>query len=180
MKKSWDKVILIGFRGAGKTTVGKLLAERLNLPFLDLDDEVQRRVDLSIKEMVERYGWSYFREMERKVLEDLIEKEGCVVALGGGSVLHEDLMEKLRNRAFIIYLKISSVSAVEKITKDSKSEQTRPSLSNLSLFEEVERVLRERSPLYKKYADIIIESDGKDLNTLLKEILKHLEDEPWR
>jgi shikimate kinase len=180
MKKTWDKVILIGFRGAGKTTVGKLLAERLNLPFLDLDDEVQRRVGLSIKEMVERYGWSYFREMERAVLEDLIEKEGCVVALGGGSVLHVDLMEKLRNRAFIIYLKISSASAVERITKDSKSEQTRPSLSNLSLVEEVERVLKERTPLYKKYADIIIESDGKDLNTLLKEILKHLEGEPWR
>ena len=180
MKKSWDKVILIGFRGAGKTTVGKLLAERLKLPFLDLDDEVQRRVGLSIKEMVERYGWSYFREMERAVLEDLIEKEGCLVAFGGGSVLHEDLMEKLRNRAFIIYLKISSASAVERITKDSKSEQTRPSLSNLSLVEEVERVLKERTPLYKKYADIIIDSDGKDLNTLLKEILKHLEGEPWR
>jgi shikimate kinase len=180
MKKTWDKVILIGFRGAGKTTVGKLLAESLNLPFLDLDDEVQRRVGLSIKEMVERYGWSYFREMERAVLEDLIEKEGCVVALGGGSVLHEDFMEKLRNRAFIIYLKISPASAVERITKDSKSEQTRPSLSNLSLVEEVERVLEERAPLYEKYADIIIESDRKDLNTLLKEILKHLEGEPWR
>jgi shikimate kinase len=180
MKKTWDKIILIGFRGAGKTTVGKLLAERLNLSFLDLDDEVQRRVGLSIKEMVERYGWSYFRERERAVLEDLIEEEGCVVALGGGSVLHEDLMEKLKESAFIVYLKISSASAVERITKDSKSEQTRPSLSDLSLVEEVERVLKERAPLYEKYADIIIEADRTDLNTLLKEILKHLEDEPWR
>jgi shikimate kinase len=130
--------------------------------------------------MVERYGWSFFRKMEREVLEDLIEKEGCVVALGGGSVLHEDLMEKLRNRAFIIYLKISPATAIKRISKDSKSEQTRPSLSDLSLVEEVERVLRERAPLYEKYADIIIEADRKDLNTLLTEILKHLEGEPWR
>ena len=118
--------------------------------------------------------------MERKVLEDLIEEEGCVVALGGGSVLHEDLMEKLRNRAFIIYLKISPATAIKRISKDSKSEQTRPSLSDLSLVVEVERVLKERAPLYKKYADIIIEADRKDLNTLLEEILKHLEGEPWR
>lgn len=180
MKKSWYKVILIGFRGAGKTTVGKILAERLNLPFLDLDDEVQRRVGLSIKEMVERYGWSYFREMEKEVLEDLIEKERCVVALGGGSVLHEDLMEKLKNRSFIIYLKISPATAVERITKDSRSEQTRPSLSDLSLVEEVEKVLKERALLYEKYADIIIEVDKENLNTLLKEILKHLEYELWR
>jgi len=180
MKKTWDKIILIGFRGAGKTTVGKLLAERLNLPFLDLDDEVQRRVGLSIKEMVERYGWSYFREMEREVLEDLIEKEGCVVALGGGSVLHEDLMEKLKNKAFIIYLKISPATAIKRISKDSKSEQTRPSLSDLSLVEEVEGVLKERAPLYKKYADIIIEADRGDIDTLFKEILKHLEGVPWR
>ena len=180
MKKTWDKVILIGFRGAGKTTVGKLLAERLNLPFLDLDDEVQRRVGLSIKEMVERYGWSYFREREREVLEGLIEEEGCVIALGGGSVLHEDLMEKLKNKAFIIYLKISPATAIKRISKDSKSEQTRPSLSNLSLVEEVERVLKERTPLYKKYADIIIEADRGDIDTLFKEILKHLEGVPWR
>ena len=180
MKKTWDKVILIGFRGAGKTTVGKLLAERLNLPFLDLDDEVQRRVGLSIKEMVERYGWSYFREMERTVLEDLIEEEGCVVALGGGSVLHEDLMEKLKSKAFTIYLKISSATAIKRISKDSKSEQTRPSLSNLSLVEEVERVLKERAPLYEKYADIIIEADRGDIDTLFKKILKQLEGVPWR
>jgi len=71
MKKSWDKVILIGFRGAGKTTVGKFLAERLNLPFLDLDDEVQRRVGLSIKEMVERYGWSFLGRWKKKCLRTL-------------------------------------------------------------------------------------------------------------
>jgi len=175
MKKTWDKVVLIGFRGAGKTTVGKLLAEKLNLPFLDLDEEVQRRVGLSIKEMVERFGWSYFREREREVLSELIEKEGCVAALGGGSVLHDDLMEKLKCKAFIIYLKISPATAVERISKDSKSEQTRPSLLEVSLAEEVERVLKERSPLYEKHADVIIEADRKELNTIFKEILKHLE-----
>ncbi len=180
MKKTWDKVILIGFRGAGKTTVGKLLAERLKLSFLDLDEEIQRRVGLSIKEMVERFGWSYFREREREVLEELLNLKECVVALGGGSILHDDLMEKLKSKSFIIYLKISPDTAVERICKDSKTEQTRPSLSNLSLAEEVERMLKERSSLYQKFADIIIEADTMDLNRLLEKILKHLGGKTWR
>jgi len=172
MKKNWDKVLLIGFRGSGKTTIGKLLAERLSLSFLDLDEEIQRRVGLTIKEMVERYGWNYFRERERESLEDLMNKSRCVVALGGGSVLHADLMEKLKERALIIYLKISAETAVKRIERDPKTEHSRPSLSGLSLEEEAERVLKERVPLYERYADIIIDTDKETVEEVLTEILE--------
>lgn len=168
-----SKIVLIGFRTTGKTSVGKALAEKLNWKFLDLDEEIQKRTQKSIKEIVEESGWETFRNFERKFLEEILNLEKTVIALGGGSVLHLKEMEELKNKSFVIWLSASKEVILKRLQEDSKSYFQRPPLArSLSLEEEIESLLNEREKLYNYFSHVKIDTSKKTISEVVEEILK--------
>lgn len=170
------KILLIGFRGTGKTTLGKGLALKLHLPFLDADEEIQKKEGLTIKEIVENRGWSYFRKLEREFLRGLLGKENLVCALGGGAILHEEEMANLKRESLILWIDANLREIKKRLEKDKKSASQRPALTNLSWEEEIEKIYKERLPLYQKWADFRVDTTSKSSEVLIKEVLNYLKD----
>jgi shikimate kinase len=169
-----DRIILIGFRCVGKTTIGKKLAEVLEWKFLDLDEEIQKKLGKTIKEIVEEKGWSYFRKIEKEDMKKLKELKKIVIALGGGSVLHKEEMENLLENSFIVWLYSSPEVIIKRIKEDEKTFFQRPALKNLDLEKEILEVLKERMPLYEKFSHFRIDTDKLDIESAVKKILEKL------
>jgi len=169
-----DKIILIGFRCTGKTTIGKKLAEVLNWKFLDLDVEIQKKCGKTIKEMVEEKGWDYFRKLEKEEMKKLKNIKNAVIALGGGSVIHQEEMEKLLNGSLVIWLYSSPEVILERIRKDKKTALQRPPLKDSDLEKEIKNVLKERIPLYEKFSHFKIDTGKKSIEEVVKKILNQM------
>ncbi|AEH45778.1 Shikimate kinase [Thermodesulfatator indicus DSM 15286] len=168
------KVILIGFRATGKTSVGRELANRLGLPFLDLDEYIVEKAGKSIAEIVEEKGWPYFRELEKAALYEMSKRDNLVLALGGGSVMHADEMDLLKANSSIIWLKALPEAVLSRLEKDEKTCAFRPSLTDKSLQEEVACILVQREPLYQRYADLIVETDHLTTEEVVEKIIEFL------
>ena len=151
-----NKIILIGFRGSGKSTVGRHLAQKLGWEFRDADEEIEREQGRTIREIVKEQGWDYFRQLERLYLRGLLGKERLVCALGGGAVLHREEMEALQRESLIIWLKVPMKVIMERLKRDPKTESQRPPLTNLSWEKEIERLYAEREPLYRAFAHVTL------------------------
>ena len=167
-----DKIVLIGFRATGKTSVGKKLAEALNWRFVDLDEEIQKKAGKSIKEIVEEGGWQAFRDLEKKEMQSLINLKEVVIALGGGGVLHKKEMENLKEKSLVVWLYASEEVILQRIKKDAKSLSQRPALSNASLEEEVKNILKERTPLYEKFCHFKINTSNISIQKVTQKILE--------
>lgn len=167
-----NKILLTGFRGSGKSTVGKALAEKLDWKFFDLDEEIERKEKKSISEIVRERGWDYFRAIERLFLEEISRLERVVCALGGGAVLHTEQMNSLKRNSVIIWLKPDLDTIKTRLLSDPKTVSQRPSLTNLDPISEIEKVYAEREPLYKAFADVIVEIKGdQSLESIVEQIL---------
>lgn len=176
---SIKRILLIGFRGAGKTTLGRALADSLNLTFIDADLEIEKREGRTIREMVEKEGWSSFRNREKAFLKELKERKDLVCALGGGAVLHEEEMRSLKEDSLIIWVMAGLEEIKERLTKDVKTLSQRPALTELSWDEELEALYREREPLYQKWAHLRIDSQNCDLSRLVSQIKIYLSREEF-
>ena len=110
-----DNVILTGFMGTGKSSLGKMLATRLGRPFVDIDNKIEDEAQLSIPKIFERYGEAHFRELEKSAVKELCEKRGLVIATGGGTVKDEENLRLLKNSGVVICLTTSP----EEIYSDS-------------------------------------------------------------
>lgn len=153
-------IILIGMRGSGKTTVGKLLAKKLNINFIETDELVVTDFGISISEIVDKFGWSKFRESESKIMIDLaLTRTNDVIATGGGVVENEQNMDKLKNNNnIIIWLKCSIDTIINRIGNDN----SRPLITNGGNFtDDLRKVYKVRESLYEKYADITVSSEDK-------------------
>lgn len=159
MQTTSDKILLIGGRGSGKSTIGKQLAARVGMDFLDMDTLLENRAGKPISKLVEEKGWPYFRELEQKLLEELLPKDNQVVATGGGAILHQQIWPQLMANSFIVWLKASLETTRARIVADSKSSLQRPSLTGEDISKETERILTERNPLYKKGSHIEISAE---------------------
>lgn len=161
------KIILIGFMGAGKTTIAKLLAQKLNIEFIDMDDLViQKSGRSSGKEIFEKDGELFFRELEIEVARDLQQKQNVVLSTGGGVVMNKIILDYLGQDGIIIFLKTSYEE-----TKKRVVESDRP------LFQDVisaKKLYDFRLPLYEHYANAIVETDNKTKDAVVDEIIKHL------
>ncbi len=156
------RILLIGFRGAGKTTLGKKMAEFLGLDFIDSDGEIEKREGLSIREIVEKNGWDYFRALEKEFLRELKEREGVVCALGGGAVLHKEELKSLKEDSLIIWVYADLETIKERLLKDEKTLSQRPSLTSLSWEEELKELYEKRLPLYQEWADFVLDSSNNE------------------
>ncbi len=173
-----NKIVLIGFRATGKTSIGKALAEKLKWKFLDLDEEIQKKTKKSIKEIVEKEGWERFRNLEKEFLREILYLENVVLALGGGSILHQKEMSELKEKSLVIWLFASKEIILERMKKDFKTLSQRPALTNFSnLEEEVEKLLKEREKLYNNFSHIKIDTSKKNIAEIVEEILKKFSQE---
>lgn len=164
-------VVLIGYRGTGKSTVGKLVAERLGRVLVSTDAEIVKLAVQNIPEIVEQHGWEYFRDLETKICQDLAGRDGVVIDTGGGGILRSQNVERLKRTGKLFWL----TAPVETIAKRIGADTQRPSLTGTKSFiDEIQDVLRERTPKYQAAADCIIETDGKSTTQVADEILAQL------
>ena len=168
-------IVLIGYRGTGKTSVGKLLAERLGRQLVSTDAEVIRRAALSVPEIVKQFGWDRFRDLESEVCLELGGKDRLVIDTGGGVILRQQNVDRLKANGVLFWLTATVRTITERIGGDTQ----RPSLTGAKSFtDEVEEVLREREPRYKAAADHVIQTDGRSLVQVADAILAHVEISP--
>ncbi|MDR3288587.1 MAG: shikimate kinase [Peptococcaceae bacterium] len=165
---SASNIILIGFMGSGKTTVGKALAKHLSWDFVDTDVEIEKVTELSIAEIFRRYGEIRFRSEECLLIDKIRSCQGCVIATGGGTVLNPENRQKLSAIGLMIHLQVTLEEASARITQKS----TRPLLKGSR--EELEDIWRSRQPVYEE-ADVTVDTTNKDIETITQEILLFLE-----
>ena len=159
---------LIGMMGSGKSSVGKILANKLQFSIIDIDKEIEKDEKLSIKEIFEKKGENYFREIESKYL--LKKKELTVVSCGGGIILDKKNREFLKTSGYTIYLK-SSIPTLEKRLLNKNS---RPLLNNENLKETLINLYSKRKKLYISTADITIITDGRSVKEVCELIIEKL------
>jgi shikimate kinase len=168
-------LILVGPMGAGKTSIGRRLAARLGLPFIDMDAEIEARAGTRVVTIFELEGEAGFRAREREMLEDALRGPSSVIAAGGGVVLAEDNRRALRERAFVVCLDLGVEGQLERLARD----RTRPLLQR----EDREAVLRDlaqtRAGLYAEVADLRFPTDGMKADEAAI-ALARLVDAQWR
>ncbi len=148
-------IVLIGYRGSGKSTVAQILADKTGMKKISSDEIIESRAGMTINEFVKKNGWSAFRNLEESVIREISEMDGIIIDTGGGVILRQSNIDALRKNGTIFFLNAEAKILAERI----KSENTRPSLTHgKEPWEEVEDVLKERLPLYKKAAQHIIET----------------------
>ncbi|WP_207940579.1 shikimate kinase [Enterococcus sp. DIV2402] len=165
-----NQIVLIGFMGAGKTTVGNLLAEKLNSQQYDFDQLIVEKIGMSIADYFEQYGDVAFREIETTVLAEVDALDG-ILSTGGGIVLKAENRELLKKMANVVYLKADLTELIQRVTQDE--ENIRP-LADSKTPQEIEAIYRPRVPLYEESAQIIIETTGKTPQEIVTEILKQV------
>jgi shikimate kinase len=162
-------VALVGFMGAGKTTVGHILAERLGLPFVDSDLLIEQRLGRSVRDVFATEGEEYFRELEHVTVAELVRGQDAVVALGGGAVGDERTRAVLRD-ARVVYLRIDYDEALSRVRSDA----LRPMLRRPDLAD----VYRSRLPVYETVAAISVDTDGRRPEAIATDVLAALTDLP--
>jgi shikimate kinase len=161
-------IVLIGYRGTGKSTVGKLLAARLRRELVSTDAEIVKRAKRTIPEIVTQEGWEYFRDRESEVCRELAGRDHLVIDTGGGAILRAQNVETLKRNGTVFWLEASVRTITKRIGRDNQ----RPSLTGSKSFvDEIQDVLRERTPKYQAAADHVIVTDDRSINQLTEEVL---------
>ena len=169
-----NNINLVGYRGCGKSAVGRKLAEVLRRPFVDSDAVIVERVGLSIAEYVTESGWERFRLLESEVLGDCCQKDEVVLATGGGVVLVLENRFFLKKSGITIWLQASSETILERLNHDPQSPFLRPPLSSLSQADEILTGIKEREPLYRELADYVIVVDRQSVEEIVQQIVNNL------
>jgi shikimate kinase len=166
-----QRLFLIGYRGSGKSTVARIVAERLGWAAVDSDDLVESEAGKSIAAIFAEESETAFRDLEERVVATLCEADQTVVALGGGAVLRETTRERLKNAGPVVWLTASAATLAERIAADTATASRRPSLTGVGAADEVERLLAIREPTYRKCATVAINVDGRTPEAIADEIV---------
>ena len=170
-------IVLIGFRGTGKTTIGKELAKRLNRDFISTDAEVEKMEGKTINEIVDSPGWGRFRELEREATEAISKMDNCIIDTGGGTILYEENFNKMKENGIFILLKAEKGRIIERIKR--KGNEKRPSLTGKDAAEEAEELLAQRNAKYKNAADFSIDTSeiekAEEKKAVIEKIILFLE-----
>lgn len=161
-------IYLIGLMGAGKTTVGRLLAKSLSMPFYDSDKAIEDVTGVDIATIFEFEGEKGFRIRENKMIKELTELEDVVLATGGGVILNKENRERLKENGFVVYLQCSVDRIVDRTSRSSQ----RPLLNVDNPREKIQSILDERESLYLSCADFVIDSGQMQSKAAVKEVLK--------
>lgn len=157
--------------GAGKTTIGRKLAELLGYPFFDSDKEIEQRAGVDIAWIFEVEGEPGFRLREHNVIKDLTEQNGIVLATGGGSILKPENRELLSARGTVVYLKTSREQQIHRISKDKR----RPLLQVDDKAAALNKIMTQREPLYIDIADFAVETGSRSIQSVVSEIMRKMQ-----
>ncbi len=164
-------IVLIGYRGTGKSAVGKILAERLSMPCVGMDAQIVEAAGMPIPQIVEQSGWTGFRDLESRLARELSEKDGLVIDTGGGVIERRENVEALGKTGCVFWLKASVETIVDRIQDDTQ----RPALIEGKTFtEEVAEVLEKRMPKYRDAAQYEIDTDDSPPEQVADRVLEIL------
>ena len=164
-------IVLVGLPGSGKSTVGRQLARRLQLPFLDSDHVIEVRLGCSIRDYFEREGEDSFRDVEEAVIDELSSLANGVLSTGGGSVLRPANRQHLRDRGHVVYLR----SSPDELFRRLRHDVSRPLLQVADPLGRLRELYSERDPLYRETAHFVIETGRPSVSTLVNMIVMQLE-----
>jgi shikimate kinase len=165
-------LVLIGYRGTGKSAVAAILSQKLGMAAVSLDQEIVRAAGMPIPEIVEKHGWPWFRDLESEIVERFALRDQAILDTGGGVVLRPENTENLRRGGALFWLRASVDVIVERI---QKSRERPPLTEGRSFLEEVEEVLAERLPLYRAAADREIDTDPLTAAGVADEIIREFQ-----
>lgn len=165
-----QNVFLIGPMGAGKSAVGRQLARLLHLDFADSDEEIEARTGVDIAFIFEKEGEEGFRKREAKVIDDLTQRDGIVLATGGGAIVEPQNRSHLGARGFVIYLH----TTVDQQLARTRKGRERPLLDNDDPRAVLDTLMATREPMYREIADLTIETDSRKVRAVANEILDRL------
>lgn len=164
-------IALVGLPGSGKSTVGRQLARRFNLLFVDSDARIEQRLGCSIREFFEREGEGRFREVEADEIDQLTQRTDCVLSTGGGSVLRAENRQRLHERCQVVYLR----SSPEEVFRRLRHDRNRPLLQVADPLTKLRDLYAERDPLYREAAHFVIETGRPSVAMLVNMIAMQLE-----
>jgi len=171
-----NKIILIGYRCTGKTTVGTRLAERLILPFIDTDELVEKAAGKTIREMIEERGWEFFRQQERAAIRNLTARGKSVIATGGGAVMDKGNAAVLKKEGILVWLVADEKTIEDRMLADPATAGQRPRFSPVDLAVEIRNTLAVRAPVYRRLANLAIDTTALDAEACVDRIVAFLQD----
>jgi len=163
-------IVLIGFMGTGKTTVGKILAKKLGMNFVDVDELIEKTAGLKISAVFARFGEAYFRDIETEIIKSITKNSSQVIATGGGAVLRDENLNALKSNGVVFCLTASEELIFDRI----KDNNERPLLQVENPKEKIRELLAKRMPRYMM-ADFIINTDGLTQEEVSEKIIKEYE-----
>lgn len=170
-------VSLIGYRGSGKTSVARQLAAALGWTWVDCDDSIEERAGCSIREIFDRQGEAEFRRLERAAIQDVLGREHCVLATGGGAILNADTRRDLQTAGPVIWLQAGVDQIEQRLSGDPSTTERRPALTQSGGRREIERLLIEREPLYRECASLAIDTDNRTIDAVVQSVLDFVRQE---
>jgi len=166
---SRTNVAVVGFMGAGKSTVGRELAARLGKTFVETDILVERRAGMSVSDVFARHGEAHFRDLESDVVREAAQSHDCVIACGGGVVLREENVAALKASSVMVYLEVAPQSVLSRIGPQST---VRPLLSGPDRERRVAELMEQRRSAYEAAADVTVATDG----LAVEEVVRHVQE----
>lgn len=169
-KRPSGNIFLVGMMGAGKTTIGKLLARQLGKTFIDCDEEIQQRTGVTIPHIFDVEGEAGFRQRESAVIRDLVQRADVVLATGGGVVLNPQNRADLAENGIVVYLK----SSVHDLWQRTRHDRNRPLLQTADPLAKLKELYEQRDPLYTEIADLVIHSGKQSPQSLVAKLEQEL------
>lgn len=172
--RPYQNVILVGYRGSGKTSVGRRLAQRFGWSFVDTDDRVEAAAGMSISAIFAQRGESAFRQLESEALAAAARERRQVISVGGGAVISEANRGVLRSAGVCIWLNASPEELHRRMQADPHSAATRPPLTGLGSLDEARHLLDRRRPMYAAVADHVVDTTAKSIEQVVETVMSRL------
>lgn len=163
-----DNIFLIGFMGAGKSTIARILQDKYQMDLMEMDEQIERQEQMSIPEIFAQKGETWFRQLETGLLEGMQQKQNTVVSCGGGAAMRECNVQAMRRSGKIVYLSARPETIYERV-KDSHN---RPLLEGNMNLSYIQGLMEQRLPRYLAAADVTVETDGRDGQDICAEIIQ--------